>query len=104
MHVVLVDVQKPTALVPRGFHGLICEAHGEPPAPLPDDHPYQAVSYQVLEDGTRRSHVVPLQLGDPLPDMPVFLTAHEYVRLPLERTYAEAFDNLPRRFREILTR
>jgi hypothetical protein len=43
-------------------------------------------------------------MGEPLPDMPVFLSAHEYVRIPLEPTYVEAFGNLPRRFREILAR
>ena len=103
IHVVLVDVQQPTALVPRGFHALICDAHGESPASLPSDHPIQALSYQVLDDGTRRSHVVPLRVGDPLPDMPVFLTAHQYVRIPLEETYMTAFGNLPRRFREVLS-
>jgi len=102
IHVVLVDVQPPTSPVPRGFHDLICEAHGEVPAPLPESHPLQTVSYQVLEDGTRRSHVVPLRMGDRLPDMPVFLTSHRYVRIPLEETYMTAFDNLPRKFREVL--
>jgi hypothetical protein len=102
IHLVVVDVQPPTALVPAGFHALVCEAHGESPAKLPENRPLQAISYQVLEDSTTRSHVVAMRVGDVLPEMPVFLTAHQYVRVPLEETYTTAFGNLPRRFRAVL--
>ena len=102
VHLLFIDVQPPTTLVPEGLHALICEARGESPAALPGDRRLQCASYQVLEDGTARSHVVPLRVGDTLPEMPVFLTAHQYVRVPLEKTYATAFGNLPRRFRAVL--
>jgi hypothetical protein len=47
---------------------------------------------------------VALKVEDPLPQMPVFLREHEYVRLPLEETYSECFQDVTWRFREILER
>ena len=35
--------------------------------------------------------------------MPVFLEPHEFVRLPLEATYLEAFRGVPWKFRDLLT-
>jgi hypothetical protein len=102
IHLVLLDLQAPTSLVPAGFHALICEAHAESPLAFPDDRRLQAASYQVLEDGSVRSRVVALRPGDTLPGMPVFLTPHHYVDLPLEETYMTAFGNLARRFRRVL--
>jgi hypothetical protein len=102
IHLVVVDIQAPTTLVPHGFHALICDAHGCPSAELPEDRNLQALSYQVLEDRAVRSHVVPLRVGDALPEMPAFLTPHHYVRVPIEEAYVTAFARLPRRFREVL--
>jgi hypothetical protein len=102
IHLVIVDLQAPTRIVPQGFHSFVCDAHGDPPATLPPEHDLQTVSYQVLEGGVVRSHLVPLTVGDPLPEMPVFLTSHQYVRVSLEPTYQRAFQSLPRRFRKIL--
>ena len=34
-------------------------------------------------------------IGDPLPDMPVFLTPEEYVLCPLEATYQASWDVFP---------
>jgi hypothetical protein len=102
IHLAFVDVQPPTSPVPAGFHALICEAHGETPPPLAEDRPLEAAAYQVLEDASIRSHRVALRVGDTLPEVPVFLTSHHYVRLPLEETYRYAFGSLARRFRRAL--
>ncbi|UCE61310.1 MAG: hypothetical protein JSU63_06095 [Phycisphaerales bacterium] len=45
---------------------------------------------------------LPLAVGDPLPEMPVFLLPHRFVRLSLEPSYTEAFESLARRFRHVL--
>ncbi len=99
---VIVDVHAPTALVPGGFHELVSRAFREKPASRPADRPLEAVSYEVIGSHTVRSHVVPLACGDSLPEMPVFLKPKRFVRIPLERTYTEAFRGLPSRFRRIL--
>ena len=102
IHILLIDIQQPTAIVPLGFHARICEDLGQEAPSSPDDRKLSVVSYQVLETGTLRAHFVPMKVGEALPEMPVFLGPHEFVRLPLERTYAEAFRNVPWKFRELL--
>ena len=58
--------------------------------------PLETASYQVTEGGVVRAYVVALRVGDRLPDMPIFLLPGRYVRIPLERTYDEAFRSQPR--------
>ena len=103
IHLLVVDLQPPSRLVPRGFHDEISRVMGNPVPDLPPDRPLQAVSYQVLEGSIVRAHVVPLMVGDTLPEMPIFLLAHSFVRLPLERSYREAFRSLPRHVQKTLT-
>jgi hypothetical protein len=102
IHLVLLDIQAPTALVPRGLHARIASELGHEPSASPAGRPLSVVSYQVLESGAVRAHLVPLKVGDPLPEMAVFLTPHEFVRLPLEVTYGEAFRSVPWKFQEAL--
>ena len=104
IHLVFIDIQPTTPVATGGLHAKICEAYGEPPPEPPADRPLLAASYQVLENARVRAHVVPLKVGDRLPEMPVFLLPHRFVRLPLEATYEEAFRSLPRKFREVLER
>lgn len=102
IHLVVIDLQAPTPLVPRGFHVKVSTAFGHESTTSPADEPLSAVSYQILETGAVRAHLVNLQVGDELPDLAVFLTPHEFVLLPLGRTYAEAFRSVPWRFQELL--
>jgi len=104
IHLLIVDLHGATNVVPRGFHARILEDFGQEPPRLPPDRSLSAVSYQVLEDGTLISHFAALKVSEPLPQMPVFLRPHEYVRLPLEETYRECFQDVTWRFREILER
>lgn len=43
-----------------------------------------------------------MAVGEPLPDMPLFLAADAYVQVPLERTYQSAWDGMPAYWREVL--
>lgn len=102
VHLLIIDLQSPTNLVPRGFHALVCESLGHEAPLFPEGRDRQTVSYQVIESGFPRSHLVPVGIGDPLPEMPVFLLPHHFVRVPLEPAYGAAFRSLGRRFREAL--
>ncbi|MBI4602426.1 MAG: DUF4058 family protein [Planctomycetes bacterium] len=102
IHLVIIDVQPGTALVPNGFHEKICEAYGAQPPARPENRPCQAASYEVLGTSAVRAHIVALRTGDKLPEMPVFLLPHHFVRLPLDTSYQEAFTSLPRKFRVLL--
>jgi hypothetical protein len=103
IHLLLIDVQPPTPTLRTGFHVKVCEQCGEVMTGIPPERVLYAVSFQVLEGGKARSHVAPLKVGDALPEMAIFLLPHRFVRLPLETTYSEAFESLPRKFRETLT-
>jgi hypothetical protein len=102
IHLLFIDLRPATPIAREGLHARICESYGEAPPETPLDRPLQAVAYQVLENARVRAHVVPLKVGDALPEMPVFLLPHRFVRLPLEETYAAAFASLPGKFRELL--
>ena len=47
--------------------------------------------------------VEPVAVGGVLPDMPLFLTSGIYVSVPLEVTYLSAWEEVPARWREVLT-
>jgi hypothetical protein len=102
IHLVVLDLQAPTALVPRGFHAMITADLGHEATAVPAERPLSALSYQVLETGALRAHLVPLKVGDTLPELAVFLGPHDFVRLPLEATYAESFRTVPWKFRDVL--
>ncbi len=102
IHVVILDLHAPTNLVPRGFHVMIAEDLGHEASQPPADRPLSAVTYQVLETGMLRALIVPLKVGDSLPEMLVFLTPQDFIRLPLEDTYRDAFRSVPWKFREVL--
>ena len=95
VHVLLVDLFPPTKRDPNGLHNAIWEemANGETDD-VPDNKPLSLVSYQVTEEDkvARIEHV---GVGDPLPNMPIYLTASEYVMVPLESTYLETWKTCP---------
>ena len=44
----------------------------------------------------------PVAVGDPLPEMPLFLTADMYVPVPLDATYRSAWEAFPTVWQEVL--
>lgn len=102
IHLVIVDVHRPTKIVPLGFHAKIWDELGHEAPEIPPDRPLSVVSYQVLESGSVRARLASLKLEDHLPVMPVFLSPHDFVILPLDDTYTECFKSVPWKFREVL--
>ncbi|MBI1904273.1 MAG: DUF4058 family protein [Planctomycetia bacterium] len=43
-----------------------------------------------------------LSVGDPLPEMPLFLSPDRYVNVPLERTYQAAYRGMPEYWRDVV--
>jgi hypothetical protein len=41
-------------------------------------------------------------VGGTIPEMPLFLTRENYVRVPLEATYAAAWEDVPPQYQEVL--
>jgi hypothetical protein len=57
------------------------------------------VSYQV--DPILTAYVEPIAVGNPLPDMPLFLDREEHVFVPLEETYQTTWNVLPVEIRKL---
>ncbi len=100
IHLLLVDVHKPGARDPNGIHGLVWEDFTGEEYTAPADKPLTAVAYEA--GSGVRAYVVPLKVGDALPDMPLFLQPDQCIELPLEATYAAAWLALPLRWREVI--
>ena len=97
IHVLLIDVHKPTSRDPQGIHGAIWAELGDDTYVAPKGMPLTLVSYTGQPDFT--CYVEPTAVGQPLKAMPLFLSASRYVTVPLEDTYNRAFAEIPDRAR-----
>src|SRR5262249_46081791 len=85
---------------PKGIHAAIWEEiAGQEYAP-PAGKPLTLAAYETAL--TVRAYVRHIGVGDPLPDMPLFLEPNGCVQVPLEATYQAAFAAMPRRWRRVL--
>ncbi len=100
VHLLIVDLFPPGPRDPQGIHKVIWDRLRDEPFTLPPDKPLTLAAYAV---GTETvAYVEPVAVGDPLPDMPIFLTANRYVPCPLEATYQTAWQQVPAPLRQPL--
>jgi hypothetical protein len=100
VHLLIVDPFPPGPRDPNGIHAAIWqEVQGEP-FDLPADQPLTLVAYEC--DLMTRAYIEVVAVGQPLPDMPLFLAANSCVMVPLEATYQQAFSVMPLRWRSVL--
>lgn len=102
IHLLLIDVFPPGPRDPNGLHAAIWARLHADRFVLPADKPLTQVGYAA---GTViDAFVHPVAVGDPLPEMPLFLTHDEHVPVSLERTYQQAWAAVPPDWRDVLTR
>lgn len=101
IHVSLIDLYPPGIHDPGGMHGAVWDRFDPDQAyALPSE---QSLSLAAYAAGTPPgAYVDHLSVGDPLPGMPLFLTARQYIELPLEPTYAAAYQGVPEFWREVI--
>jgi Protein of unknown function (DUF4058) len=93
IHLLIVDLFPPSRRDSQGIHKAIWDRIEDQPFTLPPDKPLTLAAYAA---GTEMvAYVEPVAVGDPLPDMPVFLTSSQYVPCPLEATYQTAWEQFP---------
>jgi hypothetical protein len=101
VHVLLLDLLPPTSHVPHGLHGAVWAyfdtTRYEPPA----DGPLTLASY-AWAGQEPQAFLEPVAVGQPLIDMPLFLTPERYVYVPLEATYQAAYRGMPEFWRDVL--
>lgn len=102
IHLLLVDLYPPGPRDPQGIHGVIWGELGgwQQSYEQSSGKPLTLVAYAA--GFTDSAYVQPLAVGEPLPEMPLFLTPDHYVNTPLEETYLAAYQGVPRLYREQL--
>ena len=100
IHLLLVDVHPPGPRDPQGIHGAVLKGIGTEEYALGAGRPLTAVAYTggaVVE-----AFVAHFAVGEPIPEMPLFLTRENYVRVPLEAPYMAAWEDVPPQYQEVL--
>jgi len=101
IHLLIIDPLPRGPRDPNGVHGAIWEqVQDDPFHPFPDQS-LTLVAYEC--DLTTRAYIEPIAVGQPLPDMPLFLAPDGCVMVPLEATYQAAFAVMPRRWQTVLS-
>ena len=100
IHVLVIDPYPPTKRDPQGIHGEIWAELGDETYLAPPAKPLTMASY--LAGSVPECFVEPLAVGDQLTPMPLFLNPDYYVHVPLEETYAWAFEGEPAHLKALL--
>lgn len=99
-HLLLIDLFPPGSFDPNGIHAAIWSQLSGSGWRQPPNKPLTLVAYTggILP----RAYVEPVCVGKPLPEMPLFLSDDWYVNVPLEATYQEAYEAVPKRWRDVI--
>lgn len=100
VHLLVVDLFPPTPRDPSGIHKAIADEFRDEPFDPPPDKPLTLVGYAARYPLT--AYIEPVAVGDPLPDMPLFLTPTRHVPVPLGPTYDATWAASPAPFRTLL--
>jgi hypothetical protein len=100
VHLLVVDLHPPGLHDPNGMHGAIWSGLGSDDFEVPPGKPLTLAAYEACK--LPRAWVESIAVGDPLPDMPLFLDIGRHVSVPLERTYQEAYRGVPEFWREVI--
>jgi hypothetical protein len=94
IHLLIVDLFPPTQRDPKGIHKAIWDRLRDDDYAPPPDKPLTVASYSA--GAAIKAFVEPVSVGDPLPDLPIFLTAERYVICPLASTYQTSWEAFPK--------
>jgi hypothetical protein len=101
VHVLLLDLLPSGRHDPHGLHGAVWGYFDTAPYEPPSDAPLTLASY-AWEGTEPAAYLEPVAVGQPLIEMPLFLTADRYVNVPLEPTYGTAYRGMPEFWRDAL--
>ena len=100
VHLLLVDVHRPGPRDPDGIHGALLNEIGTEDYTLSCERPFTAAAY--VGGAVVEAFVAHFAVGEPIPEMPLFLTRENYVRVPLEAAYLAAWEDVPAQYQQIL--
>ncbi|HZV06704.1 MAG TPA: DUF4058 family protein [Gemmataceae bacterium] len=101
VHLLLVDVHPPRPRDPNGIHGALLNEIGTEEYVLGADRPLTAAAYisgaEIVD-----ALVNHFTIGQPIPEMPLFLTTKNYILVPLEAAYKAAWEDVPPQYQAML--
>lgn len=100
VHLLLVDVHPPGPRDPHGIHRALLNEIGTEDYVLASGRPLTAAAY--IGGAIVEAFVEHFAVGEPIPQMPLFLTRENYVRVPLEASYMAAWGDVPEQYQEVL--
>lgn len=102
VHLLVIDPFPPGPRDPQGVHQAIWnELAEDEELKMPPGKTRTLASYEADEDA-RAAYVSFVGVGDPLPDVPLFLRPGVYVPAPLEASYRTTWDQFPSALRGLL--
>jgi hypothetical protein len=95
VHAVVIDILPPGRFDPGGMHAAIWPGLDTEPDPVapPADQPLTFAGYRADERPV--AYLSYAGVGQPLPDVPLFLDDGVFVEVPLEQTYMTNYAELP---------
>jgi hypothetical protein len=100
VHLLVIDLFPPGTRDPRGIHGAIWYRLFRRRTPVLEANTRTIVSYE--SDERIRAYVRNLNVGDTLPEVPLFLEPDRCIQVPMEAAYQEAWGLFPAASREPL--
>ena len=100
VHLLLVDVHPPGPRDPHGIHGVLLNEIGTEDYVLGRERPLTTVAY--TGGAVVDAFVAHFAVGEAIPQMPLFLTRENYIRVPLEAAYLAAWEDVPPQYQEVL--
>jgi hypothetical protein len=100
VHLLFVDIHPPGSRDPNGIHGAVLNEIGTEDYVLGRDRPLTVAAY--AGGAVVDAFVAHFAVGEALPEMPLFLTRENYVRVPLEATYMAAWEDVPPQYKVVL--
>lgn len=100
VHLLFVDPFPPGPRDPHGVHGAIWDSVEDDSFRVPPERPLTLVAYEC--GPITRAYIETIAVGEPLPDMPLFLEPEAHILVPLEATYRAAWDTVPARWQRVV--
>ena len=100
VHLLLIDAHPPGPRDPHGIHSALLSEIGTEDYVLDSNRPLTVVSY--IGGAVVEAFVEHFAVGGPIPQMPLFLTRENYVRVPLESAYMAAWEDVPPQYQAVL--
>jgi hypothetical protein len=100
IHLLVIDLLPPGKFDPQGIHGAIWSELGDSSFELPQDKRLTMVAYSAASP--QKAYIEPMEVGDTLTPMPLYLEPPAYALVPLEETYQVAFSAVPDHLQEVL--